>query len=282
MNDKDYYKTLGVGEDATPEEIKKTYRKLAFQYHPDKNPGNEEMMKEINEAYAVLSDPRKRREYDSIRKSYGFSARDQFRRAHTEQDIFRDSDIQQVFEEMSKMFGFGRPEDIFSRNTFYGPQYRTFEFRGPGFFSKGVFFVGPMSRAYQEMMKGPSQQPREVRGYRPSLFSKLIGNGLDMVKKYAAEKYGLELPERGRDLHDEITIPQEIVTDGGKVRYHYTKQGKPRDLIVKIPPGIKEGQKIRLKDMGKEGRYGGESGDLYIKVKIRSSLLEKIVSYLKK
>ncbi len=282
MNDKDYYKTLGVSEDATPEEIKKTYRKLAFQYHPDKNPGNEEMMKEINEAYAVLSDPVKRREYDSFRKSYGFSARDQFRRAHTEQDIFKDSDIQQVFEELSRMFGFGKPEDIFSRNTFYGTQYRTFEFRGPGFFSKGFFFFGPMSRASQEMMKESSYQEREVPRHRPSLFSKLIDKGLEIVKRYAEEKYGLELPERGRDLYDEITIPPEVVTDGGKVRYHYTKKGKPRYLIVKIPPRIKEGQKIRLKGMGKQGVHGRESGDLYLKVKIGSSILEKILSYLRK
>ncbi len=282
MNDKDYYKTLGVSEDATSEEIKKTYRKLAFQYHPDKNPGNEEMMKEINEAYAVLSDPGKRREYDSFRKSYGFSARDQFRRAHTEQDIFRDSDIHQVFGEMSRMFGFGRPEDIFSRGTFYGTQYQTFEFRGPGFFSKGFFFFGPMSRASQEMMKESSYQEREVPRHRPSLFSKLIDKGLDIVKRYAAEKYGLELPERDRNLYDEITIPPEVATDEGKVRYHYTKEGNPRDLIVKIPPGIKEGQKIRLKGMGREGRYGGDSGDLYLKVKISSSLFEKIVSYLRK
>ncbi len=282
MNDKDYYKTLGVSEDATSEDIKKTYRKLAFQYHPDKNPGNEEMMKEINEAYAVLSDIGKRREYDSLRKSYGFSARDQFRQGHTEQDIFRNSDIHQVFEEMSKMFGFDKPEDIFSRNTFYGPQYQNFEFRGPGFFSKGAFFFGPMSRASQEMMEESSYQERKVPRHRPSLFSKLIDKGLDIVKKYAAEKYGLELPERGRDLYDEITISPEIVTDGGKVRYHYIRKSKPRDLTVKIPPGIKEGQKMRLKRMGNEGKYGGESGDLYLKVKIRSSLLKKIVSYFKK
>lgn len=58
MMDKDYYCILGVSEDAAAEELKRTYRKLAFQYHPDRNPGSEEMMKEINEAYAVLSDDR--------------------------------------------------------------------------------------------------------------------------------------------------------------------------------------------------------------------------------
>ena len=122
-NQKDYYKVLSVSEDTTPEDIKKTYRNLAFQYHPDRNPGNEEKMKEINEAYAVLSDERKRREYDSLRKDYGFFARDHFRQTYSDDDIFRDSDIQQVFEELSRMFGFHRPEDIFSRSNFYGSQY---------------------------------------------------------------------------------------------------------------------------------------------------------------
>ena len=74
-------------------------------------------MKEINEAYAVLSDPMKRREYDSFRQSHGFFARDQFRQTYTEEDIFKDSDIHHVFEELSKLFGFSRPEDIFSRNN---------------------------------------------------------------------------------------------------------------------------------------------------------------------
>ena len=102
MEQKDYYKILEVNEDASPEEIKKTYRKLAFQYHPDKNPGSEDMMKEINEAYAVLSDQKKREAYDSCRQRYGSSARNRFRQSYAEQDIFRDSDIYQIFEELSR------------------------------------------------------------------------------------------------------------------------------------------------------------------------------------
>jgi curved DNA-binding protein len=133
MNQKDYYKILGVREDSSSEEIRKSYRKLAFQYHPDKNPGKEEMMKEINEAYAVLSDQRKRNEYDFLRQRYGSSAREQFRHSYTEQDIFRGSDIGHIFEELSRMFGFRSPEDIFTRSDFYGKQYRTFEFKGRDF-----------------------------------------------------------------------------------------------------------------------------------------------------
>src|SRR5512135_1020930 len=145
MTDKDYYKVLGVDENAAAEEIKRTYRKLAFQYHPDKNPGKEEMMKEINEAYAVLSDERKRTEYNSYRQSYGFFARDKFRQTHTDEDVFKDSDINRVFAELSRAFGLNRPEDIFSRSTFYGNQFRSFQFKGPGSTGKGFFFFGPIS-----------------------------------------------------------------------------------------------------------------------------------------
>ena len=279
MEQKDYYKILGVGADASFEEIKKTYRKLAFQYHPDKNPGREEMMKEINEAYAVLSDDRKRREYDSYRQSYGFFARDKFRQTYTEQDIFRDSDINQVFAELSRAFGFKRPEDIFSSSTFYGNQFRTFQFKGPVFTGKGFFFFGPISKTYQDMLRTSRFQTSEAPADRPSLFSRILIKGLQTFQKRMAKKYGLE-SERGKDIEDEITIPPEVVSAGGKVSYHYAKPDNPRDLMIKIPAGIRQGQKIKLKGMGKDGRHGGETGDLYLKVKIRTPFLKKIKEFL--
>ena len=282
MEQKDYYKVLGVNEDASFEEIKKTYRKLAFQYHPDKNPGREDMMKEINEAYAVLSDERKRREYDSYRQSYGFFARDKFRQTYTDQDIFKDSDINQVFAELSRAFGFNRPEDIFSRSAFYGNQFRTFQFKGPGFTGKGFFFFGPMSKTYQDMLRASRYQTSKAPANRPSLFSRILLKGVQAFQNHVAKKYGLELPERGKDIEDEITIPSEVASAGGKVRYHYAKPDNPRDLMIKIPPGIREGRKIKLKDMGKDGRHGGESGDLYLKVKVHTPLLKKIREFFSK
>lgn len=282
MEQKDYYKILGVSDDASAEEIKKTYRKLAFQYHPDRNPGNEEMMKEINEAYAVLSDPGKRREYDSYRESYGFFARDRFRQTYTDQDIFRNSDINQIFEELSRAFGFSRPEDIFSRNNFYGTQFRTFQFRGPGFSGSGFFFFGPMSKTYQDMMKASQYQTKEALKYRPSIFSKILLKGMRAFQKSIAKKYGIELPERGKDIEDEIKISPEAASAGGKIRYHYAKPDNSRDIMIKIPAGIREGHRIRLKGMGKNGSYGGEPGDLYLKAKIRTSFLKKIREFFMK
>ncbi|MCJ7594464.1 MAG: DnaJ domain-containing protein, partial [Desulfobacterales bacterium] len=99
MPSKDYYKVLGISRSATPEEIKKAYRKLAMQYHPDRNKGDkgaEAKFKEISEAYAVLSDGEKRKQYDR------FGA-EGFGRRFTQEDIFRDFDFGSIFKE----FGFG-------------------------------------------------------------------------------------------------------------------------------------------------------------------------------
>jgi DnaJ-class molecular chaperone len=281
MNQKDYYKILGVREDSSSEEIRKSYRKLAFQYHPDKNPGKEEMMKEINEAYAVLSDQRKRNEYDFLRQRYGSSAREQFRHSYTEQDIFRGSDIGHIFEELSRMFGFRSPEDIFTRSDFYGKQYRTFEFKGPGFSGSGIFFFGPMNRAYQGNMQGFPHQPKAPSSSGQPLFSRIFVKGLQFLQKQAAKKFGTDLPERGKDLEDHIEITIEQASVGDKIHYNYTKRSTPKELLVKVPPGIRGGQKIRLKGLGEEGRYGGESGDLYLKVKIHTPLFKKIKKFLK-
>ena len=116
---RDYYEILGVSKNASDDEIKKAYRDLAKKYHPDKYANSpladvaEQKMKEINEAYAVLSDPEKRKEYDLIRQTYGSAASGRFRQTHSDQDIFRGSDIRQVFEELSRAFGYRSFEDIF-------------------------------------------------------------------------------------------------------------------------------------------------------------------------
>ncbi|HFC47149.1 MAG TPA: J domain-containing protein, partial [Dissulfuribacter thermophilus] len=93
---KDYYKILGVSKDATQEEIKKAFRKLALKYHPDRHKGDkeaEERFKEINEAYAVLSDPEKRRQYDTFGSQ-------EFHQHFTREDIFRDFDFTNLFKDL--------------------------------------------------------------------------------------------------------------------------------------------------------------------------------------
>ncbi|HXW68997.1 MAG TPA: DnaJ domain-containing protein [Dissulfurispiraceae bacterium] len=282
MNQKDYYRILGVNENAASDEIKKAYRNLAFRYHPDRSTGNEDMMKEINEAYAVLSNPVKRNEYDTLRQRYGSFARDQFRQTYNDQDIFRDSDIGQIFEELSRTFGFSKPEDIFTRNNFYGPSYRSFEFKGHGGSGRGFFFYGPLRGAYQERLKASAAHTRQAAEDGHPLLSTFMGKMASLLQKIAAKKLGLELPESGRDLYDILQITPEEASAGSKVRYLYNKLGHPRDLLVTLPQGIRAGQKIKLKGLGEAGKHGGKHGDLYLKVKIRMPFLDRIKSFLDK
>ncbi len=230
-------------------------------------------MKEINEAYATLSDPRKRQEYDLLRERYGSSASEQFRRAHSQEDIFRGSDIDQIFEEFAKSFGFRGSEDIFKE--FYGQGYRGFEFRRPGFFVRGFVFGGQPRKAASENNR-PESLPATDRTGRLPLG--ITGRFLKSIFKMA----GVELPEKGRDWRDTLKLDPVQAQRGGEVEYRYRKWGKPRNLMVKIPAGIRDGQQIRLKGMGSPGKGGGEAGDLYLRIEIRRSFFQRIRSLFKK
>jgi len=127
---KDYYQILGLDRNALEDEIKKVYRKLALQYHPDHHPDDsesEEKFKEIGEAYAVLSDPKKRKEYD-------YSGHVRFKRRYTSEDIFGNFDFDQLFKEFG--FGFG-PRSF--RGSFCGRRGRGCGRRKANFF-RGAFF----------------------------------------------------------------------------------------------------------------------------------------------
>ena len=198
MEQRDYYKSLGVEKEATARQIKDAYRKLALKFHPDRNKDAAAAlrMKEINEAYAVISDPQKRAQYDTLRQQYGSSAYSRFRQTYSEQDIFRGSDIEQVFEELSRAFGFRGFEEIFRES--YGPGHRSFAFRRPGGFARGFMYYGSPGG-------GPGAQPRG-----------LPGGGLGRLLRYVMKKkWGVELPERGKDRHDTITISPALAARGG-------------------------------------------------------------------
>jgi curved DNA-binding protein len=267
MNPKDYYQILEVDRDAVPQKVKEAYRKLALQYHPDRNKGNPdsaEKMKELNEAYAVLSDPRKRRDYDTLRERYGPSGYDRFKQSYSEQDIFRGSDINQVFEEMSRSFGFRSFDEIFRES--YGQGYRTFEFRRPGVFGGGFIFFGP---AYGR--SHPSGAGR---------FPEMVPGSLGKVTGYLLKKmWGIREAARGKDWYDTITVDPRQAQEGEKVKYFHRRRSK--ELMVTFPSGIRDGQKIRLKGMGAFGQGGGESGDLYLAVKIKKPLLQQVRELLK-
>jgi DnaJ-class molecular chaperone len=262
MEQKDYYLTLGLEKDATSQQIKEAYRKLALQYHPDRNEGDTgalEKMKELNEAYAVLSDAEKKGRYDSMRQEFGSHAYDRFRQRYTEQDIFRGSDINQVFEEMARTFGFRGFEDVFEKS--YGQGFRTFEFRQPGMFGRGFIYVGsPFGRRYDEQQVSPPQ------GVFPGVLGKVLNFALKRMLKVGPT-------EDARDVHDAIALDAQVAEGGGQVSF--IDRRTSQQLIIKIPPGVKEGQKIRLRGKGQGG------GDLYLSVEIRKPFLEKVRHFLK-
>jgi DnaJ-class molecular chaperone len=267
MDQKDYYQILEVEKEASTQKVKEAYRKLAFQYHPDRNRGNPsavEKMKEINEAYAVLSDPKKRRDYDTFHEQYGPHGYDRFKRSYSEQDIFRGSDINQIFEEMARTFGFRSFEEVFRGS--YGQGYHTFEFRRPGVFGRGFMFFGP------GLGRGNPQ--------RIPVSTEILPGFLGQFIRYLLKKMlRMREPGRGKDLGDVIYLDPQQALEGAKGKYHHRKRSK--ELIVTIPPGMKAGQKIRLKGMGSPDKDGGEPGDLYLKVKIKKSLLKEVREFLK-
>jgi len=266
MEQKDYYQILNVEKEAPPHKIKEAYRRLAFQYHPDKNretPSVVEKMKEINEAYAVLSDPKKRRDYDTFHDQYGPSGYNRFKQRYSEQDIFRGSDINQIFEEMARSFGFRSFEEVFRES--YGQGYRAFEFRKPGAFGRGFVFFGPRF--------GRSN-------FRANLISPDVLSGhLGKFTKYLLKKIlSINEPERGKDLSDVLYLDPRQALEGARGKYLHRKRSK--ELIVTVPPGMKHGQQIRLKGMGAPGKDGGEAGDLYLRVRIRKPLFERVKNLL--
>ncbi len=264
MSQNDYYQVLGVDPKASPRQIKDAYRKLAFQYHPDRNSKNleaAEQMKSVNEAYAVLSDAAKRREYDSLRQQFGSSAYNRFRQSYSEQDIFSGSDINQILEQMARAFGLRGFDEIFKE--FYGKGYRQYEFRKPGFFAKSYYFTGPR-RAHKMDHSGFPLQ-----------------GGIGKLTRFLLKQFsGIELPEDGADLHDTISLNAEHARQGGPYAYYLRKKNKK--LVVKIPPGTKHHQRIRLTGMGENGKGGGKAGNLYLQVRIRKPLLQQVKNFIAK
>lgn len=262
MEPKDYYRILGIEKDASAKEVKESYRNLAFKYHPDRcsDPEAIDRMKDLNEAYAVLSNTQKRSEYDSLRQRFGSSAYGQFRSQYSDRDIFSGSDIHHIFEEMTRVFGFRSFDDIFK--DFEGQGYQRFEVRRPGMHATGFVFTGKTGRGLRREV--PSILPGNLGGFGRNLLRKLTN---------------AVIPENGADRMDDLVLAPIQALQGGKFKYYHREQGK--DLVVTIPPGVREGQLIRLTGMGKGGKDGGKSGDLYLKVRIRASWIARIQNFFR-
>ncbi|GAB5603778.1 molecular chaperone DnaJ2 [Thermus sp. FJN-A] len=253
---KDYYAILGVPRNATQEEIKRAYKRLARQYHPDvnKSPGAEERFKEINEAYAVLSDPEKRRIYDTYGTTeappppppggYDFSG-------------FDVEDFSDFFQEL---FG----EGLFGRRGHRARPRRGRDLQAELFLTLEEAFHGG-----EKVLEvgGRRVSVRIPPGTREGSVLRLAGMGgpgeppgdlLLTVRLLPHPVFRLE----GQDLYATLDVPAPIAVVGGKVRAQ-TLEGP---VEVTIPPRTQAGRKLRLKGKGFPGPSG--RGDLYLEVRL--------------
>ncbi len=206
MEFKDYYKILGVDKNATKDEIKKAYRKLAKKYHPDSNPNDkasEEKFKELTEANEVLSDPEKRKKYDTLGSNWK-----QYEHAGSRGLAVQEAGGYQYSGDINDLFG----------------------------------NVGGFSDFFESFFGG---------GFRSEADGSPFGNTRARAQK-------------GSDYESTLNITLEEAHRGGERQLKVDGQ----KIKVKITPGIQEGQKLRLKALGGQGRSGGEKGDLYLKIHV--------------
>jgi len=279
---KDYYTILGVPETATEEELKKAYRRLALQYHPDKNLGDskaEERFKEISEAYVVLVDQQKRRQYDVSRQAQYASGEAAAGFRYSQDEIFRDlfanPDLSSIFQEMNREFARAgiRFDDAFVRKVFFG---------GRGFIFGGVFIGAPLGvlwrRRAARMAVDPGQDRTEVERTddREALnedqshgLLATIGRGIKAGVNWVARVFsgGTDPATRGLNLRYHLTITSQEAATGTRKRVAFMRGEHLEELMVTIPPGIRSGTRLRLTRKGLEGD-AGTRGDLYLRVTI--------------
>jgi len=269
---RDYYEVLGVSKNANADEIKKVYRKLALQYHPDRNkaPDAEEKFKEISEAYAVLSDPEKRQLYDTYGHD-GLSGR-----YASPEDIFRGSEanFEEIFKDIGFSFsGFGF-KDIF--NAFLG-RGEPFGF-GVGRSRRGQDIVYETEITLEDVLHGVEQEvelyktakcdeckgSRSAPGTKPRTCS--ICNGKGQVRHVMNQSRfsTFVTVEPCRTCRGEGVIidkPCKACDGSGHVR-------KPQKFRFKVPAGVEDENMLKIDGAG-EPSNGGASGDLYIKIRIK-------------
>jgi DnaJ-class molecular chaperone len=235
MEFKDYYATLGVSKSATDKEIKQAYRKLARKHHPDVNPGDksaETRFKEINEAYEVLGDAEKRKKYDELGANWRMYEQAQAAGANP-------------------FAGGGSP---FGGN-FDGGAW-TINMGGPG--------------GYRTMSQDEMREMFGTEDPFSDFFKTFFGGG---AAGAGGERQGRQSraprSRRGRDIEHEVELSLEEAFSGTSRRLSIKHGGHARAVEVRIPPGVRDGSRVRAAGEGEGGSGGAASGDLYLRIRVR-------------
>lgn len=262
MVKQDYYKVLGIDRNATEEVIKKAYRKLALQYHPDRNksPDAEERFKEISEAYAVLSDNEKRRQYDTLGHE-GIGAR------YTYDDLFRGVDFESIFRDI----GFGGFDRIF--DMFFGGR----GFRG-SYKSRGSDIAYEIELSLEEVNQGGERSieipKKEIcsqcngtgakQGTSPKQCSTCGGSGqVEFSRTHGFSRF-IQVTPCNHCSGKGYVIEKPCAECGGR-----GLAKKYKRIKFSIPPGVEEGSSLRISGEGDQDLNGGSSGDLYLIIHIK-------------
>jgi curved DNA-binding protein len=287
----DYYETLGVKKDSSTQDIKKAYRKLAMKYHPDRNKGDkeaEEKFKKISEAYAVLSDPEKRKQYDTFGAS-GFQQR------YSQEDIFRGFDLGDILKE----FGLGGMGG-FRASGGQGSPFETFFFQSGGPTGgrasyqttgrpqpvKGGDLTYELAVSLNEILSGSEKTISLRREGKTENVSVKIPKGIKAEQKLRLAGKGSPSPYGGppgdlfliikeqphplftRDGNNLVTeqhLPFSQACLGTEVT---VKSLEGRELKVKVPAGIQPKAKLRLKGHGLPAGKTGGRGDIYVQIAV--------------
>lgn len=277
---KDHYKTLGVAENASDDELKKVYRRLAKKYHPDANAGDkaaEERFKEISEAYSVLSDRQKRSQYDQMRKFGASGFGGGFRPGGFPGGFggFESSQGNGVRFSFEDLGGLGSLGDIFSSlfgdQVDFGRRKRSRPSTGP---RKGSSLAAKLEITFGEMVKGTS---KTIKLNHETNCDKCSGTGVEpgagktvcpqcSGRGTVAQTVGAFSVSRPcpRCLGRGEIVSKPCAACGGKGRQQVSQK-----VSIKIPAGIDDDAKLRLKNLGQPGVNGGTNGDLIVTIYVQ-------------
>ena len=277
---KDYYKILNISDSANQEDIKKSYRKLALELHPDHNPNDpasEDKFKEITEAYGVLSDPTKKQEYDRFRSDYlsgrtSTSSRFRYSQEDIFSSMFQGQNARDIFEELNREFS---RSGVRSGNNFF----------------ESIFFGGAVGGLGRILRMVPGPIGRIGMGLK---LAQMVGTSLYTLNKMKKAKdaanpditqpdenplmnnlkgmFGKNQSEKKSTLDMDFAIsasPAEAL-NGARKKISYQVDGKTEHLIIRIPPKFPSGGKLRIRQKGRT--LNGNRGDLILTINIDPNL----------